>query len=441
MVSRNGPTTLEVCAVPSHGENEDPPREGVSFSRVLVVRIAFLLLVLSVVPWRSGSIFDGGIDPLDIVKGMIAVASLALAGGLILGTRRRIPLGIAPAAAVMMLLLIGMLGAIVAGNGVATMVVIVRMLIATATILLLLSAVPWDVGVAGILAAMTALALIAAVTGLPTYAAEGRLAGGIPQMHPNELAGLAGAPLVGAVVQILRRGITLTNSSVLVLLSAVVLGTGSRTGLVAIVASILVAVLVNGIRQRAVLFVLIGGLPVAYVVVAFTDVFQELATRAGSTDTTSSLHSRFDAWNVVLGWGWSSWQKWIGLGFSEKTVPVDIEWRDVQVLDSSWVSVLGQAGVLGALLLGGLVAWTVVTATVSVRRRPWVLPLLTLLLLRSVTESGLMDATLPFVMMMVLCTVLTPRSRHEDFAPQSVTFASAGAGQPRARQHGTAVQE
>lgn len=417
MVPLGGPTDLRSLTDLSPKLAEKSSQAGVSFRRNLAVRTVYLFLVLSVVPWRSGSIFDGGIDIVDVGKGLVALVALGLAGALMLGTKKRYPIGLAPAAVVTVLLLIGMLGAIVAGNGASTIVVAMRILFVVVTVLLLLSVVPWETGIAGLLTAMAVLAVVAAFTGLPSFAETGRLAGGIPQMHPNELAGLAGAPIVGAVVQTLRQGIGFVNSAVVVSLLAVVVGTGSRTGLVAIVVSVLVAVLVTGIRQRVLLLVLIAAVPAAYAVLVFTDAFQELATRAGSTDTTDSLQSRFDAWKVVLGWGWSSWQKWIGLGFSEKTVPVDIKWRDVQVLDSSWVSVLAQAGVLGAALLGGLVVWAVITA-VATSRRPWVLPLLTLLVLRSLTESGLMDATLPFVMMMVLATVLTSRSRHADFSPR-----------------------
>lgn len=398
------------------GDEAAPSSRGVSIQRALVVRAIFLLVVLSVVPWRSDSIFDGGVDPVDVGKALVALTALVAAGALVLGTRRNVPLGIAPAGFVIVILLISLLGSIVAGNSAATLVVVGRVLIAMVTVLLLLSAVPWNIGVASLLAAMAALALFAALTGLPSLPAEGRLAGGLPQMHPNELAGLAGAPLVGAVIHILRSGIQLVNSTVVVTLLAIAVGTGSRTGLLAIAVAILVAVLVNGIRQRAVVFLLLGSAPIAYSVLVFTNIFHELATRAGSTDTTSSLESRFDAWRVVLGWGSASWQKWIGLGLSEKTVPVDIKWRDVQVLDSSWVSTLAQGGVLGVVMLGGIVVWAVVAACSSARRRPWVLPLLALLLLRSATESGLMDAAMSFVMLLVLSTVLTRRSRQGDLA-------------------------
>lgn len=387
----------------------------VSLQRTIAVRVVFFLLVLSVTPWRDASIFDGGVDFVDVGKALVAVLGATLAAVLVLGTRSLTPIGIGPAATVIVILLVSLLGAVVAGNESATAVVVIRILIAMLTVLLVLTAVPWTMGVAGLLSAMAVIAVIAAITGIPSLSEEGRLAGGIPQIHPNELAWLAGAPAVGIVGQILRSGLRLTNAVAASCLLAIVVATGSRTGLLAVAASIVVSVLVNGIRQRSLVVLLLGALPIAYSILLFTDVLEGLATRAGSTDTTSSLESRFDAWKVVLGWSWGSWQRWLGLGLSEKTVAVDIKWRDVQVLDSSWVSVLAQAGVLGTALLIVLLGWAAAAVWASGRRRQVVMPLLTLLLLRSLTESGLVDAASPFVMILVLSTALTRRSRHEDF--------------------------
>src|SRR5690606_10389923 len=111
----------------------------------------FLLLVLSVVPWRSDSIFDGGVDPLDVGKALVALTAFFGAGGLVLGTKERVPIGIAPASVITMILMVSLLGAIVAGNETATFVVVARVLIAMATLLLVLSAIPWNVGVASLL--------------------------------------------------------------------------------------------------------------------------------------------------------------------------------------------------------------------------------------------------------------------------------------------------
>lgn len=428
MITWSAPSDSGVNTASWQDARAGAPEREVSMPRSLAVRAIFFLLVLSVVPWTSDSLFGGGIDPVDVAKALVAITGLALATALAIGTKKLVPVGAAPSAIVIVILLISLLGAIVAGHGAATFVVVARVLIAMVTVLLLLSSVPWNVGVSAFLSAMAVLAALAAITGLPSLAIEGRLAGGLPQIHPNELAGLAGLPLVGAVIWILRRGLRVSNAAVVVGLAAVVVATGSRTGLLAVAVSILVAVLLNGIHQRAVLFILLGSLPVGYSVVLFTDAFEGLATRAGSTDTTSSLESRFDAWRVVLGWGSTTWQRWIGIGLSEKTVPVDIEYRDVQVLDSSWVSILAQAGALGTFLLMTLVAWTVVAAWAAGRRRPWILPLLVLLLMRSVTESGLMDAATPFVTLLVLSSVLTRRSRHDGVGVEPAGTGAATIG-------------
>ena len=89
-----------------------------------------------------------------------------------------------------------------------------------------------------------------------------------------------------------------------VVLVGIAVASGSRTGLLAIVVGIGVAVLVNGIRDRSVLYLLLGALPLGYAIGSFTDVFGSLATRAGSNDTSTALDSRFDVWRVVLGWDW-----------------------------------------------------------------------------------------------------------------------------------------
>jgi len=396
-----------------------------------VIGSVFFLLVISVVPWRNDSIFSGAVDPVVIAKAVIALAALACAAALAATRKQWVPIGLGPAGTVVIVLLVSSVGAIVAGNGPATLVLVIRVLIIMVTVLLLLASASWTTCLAGLLAAMSVVAATAAATGLPTLIAEGRLGGGVPQMHPNELAGLAAPPLVGLITLMLRRGVRLWSGGAWFGLLAIVVATGSRTGLVAIAGAALVAVLVNGIRNRSVVYVLLTCLPFIYAIVLFTDIFQDLATRSGSTDTTSTLDSRFDAWRVVLAWGWTTWQKWIGLGLSVKTVPVDVKWRDEQVLDSSWVSVLAQSGLIGAILVAALVLWCVLAALISERRRRLVLPLLSLVVLRSVTESGLIDSAASFITLIVLATVLTRRSRRGDVGTANgVEFTKGDVARP-----------
>ncbi len=374
----------------------------------------YAVLIVSVIPWRSATIYSGGIDTVVIAKALLAMIALGATVMLAARTRERVSVGIAPAGIIAVALLVSALGSTLAGNDSSTIVLVGRMFVVMATILFLLTTVPWVTSIVCLLSAMAAVALVAAVTGVPTLAASGRLGGGIPEIHPNELAGLVGAPLVGLVVLMLRDGVRAWRLVATVVLVGIAVATGSRIGLLAIAIGIVAAVLVNGIRDRSVLYLLLGALPLGYAIGSFTDVFGSLATRAGSNDTSTALDSRFDVWRVVLGWDWSEWQKWIGIGLSAKEIPVDIKWRDTQVLDSSWVSLLAQTGLIGTALIAALVVWCVASALISARRRWLLTPLLTLVIVRSITESGLVDSAMAFILFFTVASLLTHRSRHSD---------------------------
>lgn len=374
----------------------------------------YAVLIVSVVPWRSATIYSGGIDTVVIAKALLAMIALGATVMLAARTRERVSVGIAPAGIIAVALLVSALGSTLAGNDSSTIVLVGRMFVVMATILFLLTTVPWVTSIVCLLSAMAAVALVAAVTGVPTLAASGRLGGGIPEIHPNELAGLVGAPLVGLVILMLRDGVRAWRLVATVVLVGIAVATGSRIGLLAIAIGIVAAVLVNGIRDRSVLYLLLGALPLGYAIGSFTDVFGSLATRAGSNDTSTALDSRFDVWRVVLGWDWSEWQKWIGIGLSAKEIPVDIKWRDTQVLDSSWVSLLAQTGLIGTALIAALVVWCVASALISARRRWLLTPLLTLVIVRSITESGLVDSAMAFILFFTVASLLTHRSRHSD---------------------------
>lgn len=374
----------------------------------------YVLLIVSVIPWRSATIYSGGVDAVVIAKALLAVLALGATVVLAARTRERVAVGIAPAGVIAVALLVSALGSVLSGNDSATIVLVGRVFVVMATILLLLTSVPWVTSIVCLLSAMAAVALVAAITGLPTLASTGRLGGGIPEIHPNELAGLVAAPLVGLVVLMLRNGVRVWRLLAAVVLVGIAVATGSRIGLLAIGVGIVAAVLVNGIRDRSVLYLLLGALPLGYAIGSFTDVFGSLATRAGSNDTSTALDSRFDVWRVVLGWDWSEWRKWIGIGLSAKEIPVDVKWRDTQVLDSSWVSLLAQTGFIGTALIAALVVWCVASALISSRRRWLVTPLLTLVIVRSITESGLVDSAMAFILFFTVASLLTHRSRHAD---------------------------
>lgn len=118
-----------------------------------------------------------------------------------------------------------------------------------------------------------------------------------------------------------------------------------------------------------------------------------------------------NAWKVVLGWDPMSWARWLGKGLSVKIVEVDSGWVPVQPLDSSLVSLLAQVGIVGAVLVLGIVLWMLITSLVRGDVRGLVFPLLIFVVIRSVTENGLLDAAPMFALFLTMATVLSARSR------------------------------
>lgn len=390
------------------------------------VTALFVLLIASIIPWRPDAIYSGGVDAVVIAKAVLAVVALTIATGLAARAWPRVPVGLGPAVVMGFTLILSVLGSTLSASFGPTVVLVVRVVIVMSTVLMLLSVIPGEQAIGALLRAMALVALVAAITGAPTFAATGRLGGGIPEIHPNELGGLVAPPLIGLFYLTLRRGAHWTWSIAMAILAAILLASGSRTAMLGVAVALIVAVAVVGIRHRSVLYAALVALPVGYALITLTGVVAALATRGGTTDETAALEARADGWAVVLGWPWDAWERWIGLGLSVKEITVDLEWRDTQVLDSSWISLLAQTGVLGTLLMAGLVMWCLIAAITSDRRRGLVLPLLAVALVRSATESGLLDSAMLFLLFFTLASTLTRRSRHAGAA-----FASAEPARPR----------
>lgn len=380
--------------------------------------LLFLLVVVGIVPWRQNAIYEGGTDVIVLAKAAIAMLAFAGAIALRLRTRVSMPIGLGPAGALSLVLLVSLLGAFQVGNEALTLVLVIRVFILLATLLLILQCAPWAHILGCLLAAMGLVAVVAGATGLGTLS-EGRLGGGVPEIHPNELAELAVAPLVGVIVHALRRGALIRHAMAIAVLLALVVATGSRSALLSLGLAVAVAVLANGRLDRRIVAVLLASLPLVYLVVNFTGILGALASRGGTNVASGALDSRFDVWRLVLGWRWESWEKWIGIGLSVKEIEVDDKWLDSQVLDSSWVSLLAQTGIVGAAITAGVLVWCVAAAIESRARRGALLPMLVLIVVRSLTESGLVDSATPFMLLVVVATLLTRRSRHWEAGAQT----------------------
>ncbi|MFW3170533.1 hypothetical protein [Geodermatophilus sp. CPCC 206100] len=385
-----------------------------------------LLLVAGTVGWRRGQYFSGSLDPVVLAKAALTLLAVVLALlAAAAGPRRR--LGTGTWWAVALLLGSSVFGALTAGTLLPGVVVAARVAVLVVAVTCLLRTATVRETATALAAACGTVGLVAALTGLPG-AATGRLAGGLPPLSPNELALLAGiVVLVVAWLAVLEQP-RWWSAPVVVAALAVVWATGSRTGLLMLLLGL--AVVVAHLRRPPVGLV-VGGLvlaAVATVAALTTGVLTGFLARDGAG--TSTLESRFIAWDAATTWAQSGWQLVFGGGLSVKVIAVRGQWWDEQPLDSSWVSALVQAGVLGLLVAAGWAAWAVRGALRAPRtHRALFLGLLVFLLGRSSVESGLFDAT-PAFLCLVAVSLLAEGGSRERLREELAPAAAAREGEP-----------
>ncbi|GAA1831310.1 O-antigen ligase family protein [Agromyces salentinus] len=399
----------------------------------------WLLLVVSVVSWRPGVLFTGGVDPVVIAKA--AVGLTAVIGAVIVTrtVRRHGRVGARSLVLLLIVVAVSSVGAIAAGDATSSLVLSARIVLVTATVVVLVASGPPMLALTTLLGALGAVALVAAVTGIPELLSEGRLGGGIPDMQPNEVAGLAAPAAVALVVDLGRRGLRVGNTVLFAVFAGILFATGSRTTLVVVGIAVVLALVIAWPIPRSTTAGILVLVPIAYVLLTFTDVVEQFAVRGQSAAELASLSSRTIAWTAVLEVPFETWAKWIGVGLAVKTVTVNQRWWDSQVLDSSWVSVLAQAGVIGMALVG---LWVVATTLDSLRSdrmlRSLTLPLLVLIVGRSILENGLIESSAIFALFLTISLVLEPGSEYPR-PPRETAYGllrepepwRAGDGRPR----------
>jgi hypothetical protein len=300
-------------------------------------------------------------------------------------------------------------GALATGNLLSGGVVAVRVAILGATVHFLLRAAPGLQVLESLALACGAVAVVAAVTGLPTLA-DGRLAGGVPALSPNEMSLLA-----GIAVAFLAWRAVLGEASLGALVAGVgflgvIWATESRTGLLMLLVGIAVmAVQIRRPRVGLVVSALVLGALAVTTAVA-TGIVTSFVERDG--DGASTLESRFIAWRAAVDLPTSGWQETFGAGLAMKIIPIKGQWWDQQPLDSSWVSLLVQAGVLGMAAAIVWALWVFRGAFHAPRPlRVLFLGLLVFIVGRSVVESGLFDATPAFLVFMAISALCEGGSR------------------------------
>jgi hypothetical protein len=360
-----------------------------------VVRfVVVLLLVACTVGWRRGQYFAGSLDPVVIAKGALSGLALALAFfAAQSGPRRR--LGTGSVWVLGAVLGSSVFGALVHGTLMPSGLVAFRVAVLAAAVFFLLRGSGVYEVFASLALACGVVGLVAAVTGLAS-ASSGRLAGGVPPLSPNELALLGGIVVIFAAWRIVLGEFSWRLVAPAVIALGIVWMTGSRTALLMLLAAL--AVMALHIR-RARVGLVVGGLVlggVGAIVALTTGVLSGFLERDGAG--VSTLESRFVAWDAATTWADSLWQLVFGGGLSVKIIQVQGQWWNEQPLDSSWVSLLVQTGVLGLVVSAGWVIWVLRGVLRAPRAyRALFFGLWVFFVGRSLVESGLFDATPAFL--------------------------------------------
>jgi hypothetical protein len=390
-----------------------------------VVRLVVaLLLVACTVGWRRGQYFAGSLDPVVAAKGALSGLALALAFfAAQSGYRRR--LGTGSVWLLGVVLGSSILGALVHGTLLASGLVAVRVAVLAAAVFFLLRGSTVREAFSSLALACGVVGIVAAVTGLSTVS-TGRLQGGVPPLSPNELALLAGIVVVYVAWRMVLGEVGWRLGTCGVVALGIVWLTGSRTALLMLVAALVV--MAFHIR-RARVGLVVGGLLLGgfgAIAVVTTGVVAGFLERDGTG--VSTLESRFVAWDAASHWAESVWQLVFGGGLSVKIIQVQGQWWNEQPLDSSWVSLLVQTGVLGLVAAALWILW--VLRGVLRAPRPYralFLGLWVFLVGRSLVESGLFDATPAFLGFFALSLLVeggTRRGLRDELRPAAVRPAA-----------------
>lgn len=396
---------MTIEAVRRNGPELVPARDG---GRIGVF-VVFVLLIVATVPWRGKSYFEGAADPIVVIKALISLVGLALAVVLTQGRPAR-PVRLAPFVFLLTYLTITVFGGWEAGLLPPSTIIAVRVLLLAGTIGVLARCFDGLRLIGLFVAASGTVAAVAALTGLASLS-EGRLTGGIPPLHPNELASTCALVILWCLWRVLAAEDSWFHLVVIAIAGLVLIATGSRTPLALVpLAALLLAAYSSGVRRRSLAIAAILA-PVLLWLVAGTQLLGNLLARDQSAANVATLSNRTIAWQAALAPKSSTWQEWFGAGLSLKRIDVPGQYWKQQILDSSWISALVQGGLLG---LGVCILWLIYSLATfldsPIHLRALQLAIVVYLALRGVLESGLFDANTSFLALF-LTLVVTPVRR------------------------------
>lgn len=366
---------------------------------ISVAHVGWAMLIAATIPWRSDTFYEGGADPVVLAKAGISLGALALAFWKFRDTRSRHPVPAAPILLVSAYLVVTVIGGMANQDLSPALVVAIRVCILMVTLCFLCAAYGPVYLMRALVHVFAVLIVLSSVSGLTDF--SGRLGGVLPPLNPNALAFITAVVCIWLMAKVMAgRDETWEILAIGGCLVVVVL-TGSRTGLAAmVIAFVLMSLRMTALRPRTLGLLALGVPGIAYLTLG-TDILSSVLLRGGG-EQVATLSNRTIAWNAALHLDRDVWQTWFGQGLAQKKISVPGQWWETQLLDSSWISALVQGGNLGVTLVIALGLSVLCYAAFSARSKGSVwLGLAVLTTLGGFLESGLFDGSLQFMVFLV----------------------------------------
>lgn len=240
------------------------------------------------------------------------------------------------------------------------------------------------------------------------FSFDGRLSGVLWPMPPTQVAHYAAVVLGTTVILWMCNVVSTRHALLVVVLSgAVLVGTHTRTALMAGAIGIVVAgasLFLGHARVRRASAV---GAALGIVAVAvFATQLTTWVMRGQSADDAAELTGRTEVWSLVVATDRPVLGALFGSGLSNASF-------DGLPIDSAWVAAFLDQGWFGIIVGGGLLLWLLLLAVTRERgpRRGVALFLIVYCLVASITETGLTAPSTYLLDLTVAASLLAPASR------------------------------
>ncbi|GFM17029.1 uncharacterized protein PO1_contig-013-3 [Mycobacterium sp. PO1] len=328
---------------------------------------------------------------------------------------------VAPFLLVLLYLVVSITGALLSGEFGPSAALALRVGAIGLVILLLVELVgPMDL-IRVVASVMTITTIFIAATGtFSAYPYYGRLSGSFPPLGPNEIAFMASIPLIYFTWQLLHVNRTWVVYVAVSVLGIIIMLTQSRTAS-ALILVVLVFLVLRGRQDQRSKLVMVSVLSIVVILLLYSSQLIESYSTRGGDSPIDAAGSRTIAWGAVLDSMRSLAETLFGEGLSARFVSVSGQYWDQQIFDSSWFSAFVQAGWVGVSVALALVFFAVVQVMKNPRpRRDLWLGLLFFVIVRSVLESGLIDASSSYVIFMIVCLGASANASAVNSLPPSI---------------------